>query len=412
MRTILLLIAAMPLVAAAQTIATSVGRAPARAEFVSYDLREGADSRQRDKAGHVIVLDGKFTLTPTGPVAAFEIPWMWLDRRFFLHVRDAGPEFRLFIDDVQVGYSTDRHTPVEFDVTPYIDEGTHEVRIENDGTVPGEAYLYSQPRTLIEDYLIVCSDAWIDLRIILGNDYNYDETVSVGYDMYDPAGKMVYYNRREATLAGGARDTVRFHEYIPGTGKYLWTPAKPELFSVVLTLWKEGRAIEHIPLRIGFTAKDSYSANLEAIRAAAGRIVTYNAPSDAANAKDELAALKKQGTDMVRTTYPQPGFFYDLCDQIGIRVIDQADINYPAGRDDRTVKGTPSNDPRLLESYLERQRHMLARTRNHTCVVGWSPGTMSGNGYNMYRSYQLLRETDPSRPVFYDDAQGEWNSDI
>ncbi|MDR2886352.1 MAG: hypothetical protein LBU95_06195 [Rikenellaceae bacterium] len=424
----------LSLYAVAQTFtpaSTSVGRAPARAEFMSYDVRDAAEARVPEKAGFAIFLTGKFTKSPKGYQALADIPWQWLDREFFLHVQGVWSAFRLYINDVQVGYAEDSKTPADFNLTAYLVEGPNKILIEPEtrsggaflesGHTPaeapaslGEVYLWSQPRTRIEDFSIVCASAWIDLKIVMANGYNYDETVQVGYDMYDPTGKMVFYNRREVKLDGGEHDTVRFNEYIPNTGKYLWTPVKPELFRVMLTVWKGGRVIEYIPLKVGFTAKEPYQANLTAVKAAAsaGKIALYNAPVDAVKAKTELTALKKQGTTMVRVSYPQSVFFYDLCDQIGMQVIDQANISCPSGRLDRAEGGTPSNDPRQLAAYLERQRYMQARTRNRTCVVAWSPGAMSGNGYNMYRSYQLLRETDPSRPVYYDDAGGEWNRDL
>ena len=112
----------------------------------------------------------------------------------------------------------------------------------------------------------------------------------------------------------------------------------------------------------------------------------YNAAADAAATRKELLALKKKGINTIWPNAPQPYWFYNLCDELGLFVIDQANINAPEKRDDRTTGGTPSNDPRLADEYLERVRNMYYRSRNHTCIIGFALGGESGNGYNMYLS--------------------------
>ena len=119
--------------------------------------------------------------------------------------------------------------------------------------------------------------------------------------------------------------------------------------------------------------------------------------------------------DRINTIWPnapQPYWFYNLCDELGLFVIDQANINAPEKRDDRTTGGTPSNDPRLADEYLERVRNMYYRSRNHTCIIGFALGGESGNGYNMYKAYQWLKSVEPSRPVICIDADGEWDTDL
>ena len=126
----------------------------------------------------------------------------------------------------------------------------------------------------------------------------------------------------------------------------------------------------------------------------------------------ELLRLKGQGYNTVCPDCPQPAWFYALCDETGLYVIDRAAISAPERRGDRTVGGTPSNDPRLADEYLERVKAMYYRSRNFTCVVAFALGAPSGNGYNMYKAYEWLKSVEKSRPVIYEDADGEWNSDL
>lgn len=92
-------------------------------------------------------------------------------------------------------------------------------------------------------------------------------------------------------------------------------------------------------------------------------------------------------------------------------VIDQAALSALTD-DTRSVGGTPANDPQLADEFLLRVKKMYYRSRNHTCVVGFSlAGDATGNGYNLYKAYEWLKSVEQRRPVFYFGSDGEWNSD-
>ena len=74
--------------------------------------------------------------------------------------------------------------------------------------------------------------------------------------------------------------------------------------------------------------------------------------------------------------------------------------------------GTLSNNPEYADEYLARVKAMYYRSRNFTCVIAYELGGPSGNGYNMYKAYEWLKSVEPSRPVIYSDADGEWNTDL
>ena len=93
-------------------------------------------------------------------------------------------------------------------------------------------------------------------------------------------------------------------------------------------------------------------------------------------------------------------------------VIDCAAIAAPEKRTDRKVGGTPSNDPALVEEYIERVKAMYYRSRNYTSVIAYSLGSPSGNGYCMYKAYEWLKSIEKDRAVIYEDATGEWNTDL
>ncbi|MDR2894973.1 MAG: glycoside hydrolase family 2, partial [Alistipes sp.] len=126
---------------------------------------------------------------------------------------------------------------------------------------------------------------------------------------------------------------------------------------------------------------------------------------------EKLRALKKQGFNTVAVTRPQQRWFYDMAAAEGLDIIDRAAVDCDPRGGDRTTDGTVANDPAYLHRFLDRQAAMFYRRRSYPNVIGWSIGSESGNGYNMYKSYDLLKELDSTRPVIYQWAEGEFNAD-
>ena len=139
----------------------------------------------------------------------------------------------------------------------------------------------------------------------------------------------------------------------------------------------------------------------------------YNAAADKKTTEGQIKALKSKGVNCLCPQYPQPKWFYSLCDRVGMYVIDCAAISSPSTGDNRNVDGTPSNDPLLVEEYLLRVDAMYRRAQNHVSIIAFSLGdAQSGNGYNMYKAYELLKSYGDSRPIIFDGAAGEWNTDL
>ena len=350
-----------------------------RTEVIPYDKRHDADARNLAGA------DAYMAYTPE-PFAAsgdavavgqvVEIPYVWTDGVVYLHLENIGTAYTLTVNDSKVAEVEDPSTPAEFALTPYIREGKNAIALtlrrsaaDRINAVPASrkafenCYLYTQTKRSIRDFEIaLVPDSTrkfgvLELAIVAQNGFNYDEPVTVGYDIYSPQGKLLEFNMQEVTIPGRSTDTVRFTPFIYGTNANKWEPGakNPPLYKVMLFTRRDGAYREYMPLKIGF---------------------------------------------------------YDLCDELGLYVIDCANINAPEKRDDRKVGGTPSNDPSLADEYLERVKAMYYRSRNHSCVIAFALGGESGNGYNMYKAYEWLKSVEKSRPVICADADGEWNSDL
>ena len=182
----------------------------------------------------------------------------------------------------------------------------------------------------------------------------------------------------------------------------------------MLFVKRDGKPREYIPVRagLGSTSFDNRHIvrNGKPIKV---RSEMYNARTTRKEALAEIKALKKRGINTLLPSNPQPAWFYDLCDGLGMYVIERANNNAALRSADRTENGTPSNKPALANEYVERVKSMYYRTRNHSCIIAYAlGGDRAGNGYNMYKAYEWLKSVEHSRAVICTTADGEWNTDI
>lgn len=407
-----------------------------RSEFISFDIREQAQDDLRDQTQYFLPLTPQYASQNNINyyIVQTDIPAMWLDREIFLHF-DGVPSFSVFVNDKNVGSGTDSYGGAEFFVSPYISDGLNTIRIEyakdkliDQFEFKGEnalfeldnMYIYSQPKLRIADYIVETKMdtldftlSMLDLKIVVANSYNSTEEISIGYDIYSPNGKLEYYNLTDIEIAGNSQDTVCFSDKISNATSNLWSAEDPKLYKTTIYVRRKGRMTEYISFHTAFTdlVYDSEGLVLNGERLELSA-VNYNSAKTKDETYSQLRSLKSNKFNTLCPDYPQPYWFYDLCEQLGFYVFDQANLNCSKGRDNRRVGGTPTNDPAFLDLYLERTKALYDRNKNRACVVAWSLGGNVGNGFNMYRSYKQLKELDPLRAVVYRDAQGEWNSDI
>ncbi len=410
-----------------------------RAAVVPFDTRQDAESGNRAKSSYTkdfaptLLIDGE----PQIYTADVEMPFIWMDGVVYLHVENAGGAYSLWVNDLEAARVTDPVTSAEIELTPYVREGMNSIRVMMLTELPSRridpansapraafsgSYLYYQNRRSILDYEVALVPdtagrkfGMLDLKIIARNAYNYEEPVEVGYDIYSPAGKLLDFNIREVRIAGRSTDTVKFSPYIYHTYDTPWmsTGKSQPLYKLMLFTRRDGVYKEYMPLKVGFGRTELVDGRLMRLGKELQLVkATYNAAADMATTRRELTALRTAGKNTVCPDYPQPAWFYGLCDELGLYVIDCAAIAAPDSRNDRRVGGTPSNDPTLVDEYIERVKTMYYRSRNFTCVIAYSLGQPSGNGYNMYKAYEWLKSEEKHRPVIYGDAEGEWNSDL
>ncbi len=441
---ILLLITSVHFAARAQELT--------RAQIAPYTLRRDAEAAQRTSSeGYIEFIPSAVSSSHGFMVREqqLEVPQSWLDATAFLHLEGVGAAYTLEVNGSTVAQCEDSLSPVEYNISSYLRVGSNVIRLttrqsqfpqlESGVSHPKRSplegsYIFTQSRLRIADYraeVISVEEGkhgQLLLDVVVENHFNYPETIEVGFDVYDPAGNLVDFSTSQATIAGGGRDTIRFAPYLYGAEKYRWAPdeavgmqkvGRPvsrytdqPLYSVMLFTKHNRVSSGYIPFKVGFTVPQYSDGALTSLGTPLDlRTKRYNALGTPSQSEAELREIRLQGFNTITPDYPQPLWFYSLCSQIGLYVVEQAAINAPEAAEDRQVGGSPSNDPALKDEYLRRVQRAYYRTRNFSCVVAYSLGGESGNGYNMYKAYQWLKGVEKSRPIIYKGAAGEWNDD-
>ena len=414
-----------------------------RSEFVCYDRREDATKDVRTAIGaHIVIAPEEQFRTDEGKVrAVYEqkivIPATWNDCNAYLHMENVGGDYTIFFNGKQITSAVDKFSPVDLFVSPYLQQGENtfavvvveeeSMRLLDEGLKIAErkqfenCYLFAQRKLGVYDYNVHLRPdslgrfAELKLDVIVNNSFSTNETINVGYDIYAPDGKLAEYSVNDIDMEGFSRDTVHYKPYIYNSNPNRWSPSNPKLYDLMLFVKLNGIPREYIPLKIGFV---DYGYNENGEITAFGKPIklskaTYNSAADRATTEKEIKALKSKGINCLCPDYPQPRWFYDICDRVGIYVIDCMAISSPTNADNRNMDGTPANLPWLEDEYVARALSMYYRSRHHACIIAFSlSNSNSGNGYNMYKCYEVLKAIGDNRAIIYPYADGEWNSDI
>lgn len=436
----LLLTAIVCLLTAADTFAQS---RITRSEFICYDRREDAKRDIRTAIDKHIVYAPELTFqSEEGTVRRVyeqrvEIPAAWNDYNAYLHIENTPESYTLFVNGKQISAPVERFTPSEFFISPYLEQGENTIAVviisepymsqldealtRAEREMFANSYIFAQRRLGIYDFRVRLVPDSLDrfaqlrLDVVVDNSFSTDETIEVGYDIYAPDGKLMEYSVNGLAMSGYTRDTMSFTPWIYHSNPNRWSPTNPKLYDLMLYIKRSGILWEYIPLKVGFGeyAYTDSGAITAFDKELSLRTKQYNAATDMVTTEREIKRLKAEGYNCLCPSYPQPRWYYDICDRVGIYVIDCAAINSPSTEDNRNVGGTPANAPWLVDDYIVRVDAMYRRSQNHICIIGFRlGGDNSGNGYNMYKAYEHLKSYGDSRPIIYGGADGEWNSDI
>ena len=371
-----------------------------------------------------------------------DVPPLWMDKDIFFVIGAAKGGVYLYINGQEVGYNEDAKTAAEFNVTKYLHAGmVNEIAIViyrySSGSylecqdffrltgIHRNTYIMAQPKTRINDFGLTATmdenykDGRLDLSIEVSNSYNTPQTFSVGFDIYDKAGELVTYNSRQVTVPANSAEKVDFTNYIIDAKE--WSAEVPNLYTLLFRVRKDARYLEYFTFDFGFRnieiKNNQVLVNDKPILIKGVNYHEHNPYTghyvDEQTLRKDLSLMKEHGINAIRTShYPQQSLFYELCNEYGFYICDEANIE-SHGMGYNLEKGrTLGNNPEWFEAHMSRTRNMYMSNRNYSSIIFWSLGNEAGNGYNFYKTYQYLKDVDAIRPVQYERALKEWNTDI
>ena len=373
------------------------------------------------------------TENPTGCYRReFSLPDTWKGMRLTLRFEGVDSFFETWVNGKYAGCSKGSRLPAEFDVTAHVQPGVNILAVRvlkwSDGSyledqdmwwlsgIFRDVYLLARPRAHVADIAIrtgldaAYRDAVVSLDASLANAGKTAASVTLEAELCDPAGAVIRTAKSGACRLEAGRETaVTLDWKVPKA--LTWTAETPHLYTLVLTLFDDkGRVLEAISQAVGIRTVEIrgplFLVNGQPIKikgvnrhehhADLGRAVSLEAMIH------DVQLMKMHNINAVRTShYPDDPRWYDLCDQYGIYIIDECDLEtHGFGYD---IELQPTLQPVWKKAFVDRMQRMVMRDRNHPCVIMWSLGNESGHAGDNHKAMAAwAKQADPSRPIHYE----------
>ena len=355
----------------------------------------------------------------------FTYPFSWVERQIFVRVEGVGVPYEVLVNGKVAGGSTNGHAAAEYNITKLSreDKNTLTIRLLDEACVaPIEsflnsspqpvAYVFSQPRVRVRDiyYRTTLGKGGVvnvDLGAVMHNQTLGAKTSRLYYEVYLNDTIRLGAGNRDVSLGMHGIDTMRFGVTVPDS--VLWSSANPTRLSLRLKNRIGGRDVEfyNVPLALRqlHFEDGTFYINDKATHIEWAEVTPNASPSD-------IRSLYDRGHRAIRFTAGGVAEETLLaCDELGIYVALTAPINSSKMGTSRKRGGNPSNDPRWRDEYTERVKQMIYTSQRHASVIAYFLAEESANGICLYEAYLAAKAIAGDRPVFYEDGNGEWNSD-
>lgn len=360
-------------------------------------------------------------------IKKFVLPIGFKKDRVIIAFEGVESAYYLYVNGVKCAYSEGTFRHSEFDITEYIKEGVNTLAVEvyrwctaswledqdffRLSGIFRPVYIYTTNKQYIKDFTVKAEPDTTDYKtgsltaeVILGEATHHTE---VEFTAFDAKGDVVATD--SVAVEGGDRALLK--ATLPFIN--LWSAEKPYLYNIIITLRDEGgTAFEFACCKTGFRhieIKDSvvYYNGKRIILKGTNRhefsCDTGRAVSKELMIKD-IEIMKQHNINAVRTShYPNHPLWYDLCDEYGLYVIDENNLESHGTRfmGDLTPL-MPDGMEMWTPSCMDRIESLYQRDKNHPSVIIWSLGNECSAGENFRKMHSYLHEVDPSRPVHYE----------
>lgn len=366
----------------------------------------------------------------------FTIPSTWENRRVVLCCEGITSFYYVWINGKFLGYNQGSKTPAEWDITDKLISGENSISLEvyrwSAGSylecqdmwrisgIERDVYLYSTPQSYISDYHVTSildkesyTNGLFNLDINVNNKDSKD--LKVEYKIITDENKIAASSEQYINNNLN-NDTVTFKAQINNVRK--WSAEHPELYSLIINLKnKQNDIIETVGFKIGFRTSEIKNGRL-CINGIPVLIKGTNRHEHSQLGRTvnkelmelDIKLMKQNNINTVRNShYPTHPYWYELCDKYGLYVIDEANIeSHGMGYGKESL----AKDTTWYDAHIDRTKRMYERSKNHPSIIIWSLGNEAGNGINFERTYDWLKSVEKNRPVQYERAEQNYNTDI
>lgn len=365
----------------------------------------------------------------------FDVPRDWQGKRVVIYLGGIENSFYLYCNDKEIGFSKDCRLPAEFELTPHLAPGTNVIALKvmrwSDSSyiedqdqwwhagIHRSIHLYATAPVFVRDvycrphFDVAAGSGSMDIEVRLGGHNRSARDHSISVELLDPDEARALGTPLEGSVGSadfmpvvGKGPLVSLHA---DAGKVVpWSAETPVLYSVLVTLKNAaGNVIEATRVRIGFRHVEIRDRQLlingmpvliKGVNRHDHCDVTGKVMTEALLRKD-IETMKRHNINAVRTShYPNDSRFYELCDEYGLYVVDECNIE--AHHHYRQL----GRDPAWINAFMSRVVRMVERDKNHASVIMWSMGNETGFGPHHAAMAAWVREYDPGRPIHNENA--------
>jgi len=359
----------------------------------------------------------------------FKIPKKWDGREIFIHFGAIHSAAYVWVNGQKVGYTQGSKTPAEFNITKYVKPGVNTLAVEvyrwSDGSyledqdfwrlagIQRDVYLVARGNTFIRDFKVETDldeqyrDATLTVKAdVVCTGGAKDSDYEIDYTLLDADGKKVGGGPL-GKITGVA--PVKPEMVFPIKAPKLWTAETPNLYRLLLTLKNgEGDVLEVVTAKIGFREVEIKNARL----LVNGKSVLLKGANRHEHDPDfghvisresmlkDILLMKRWNVNTVRTChYPDDPMWYKLCDEYGIYVVDEANVeSHGMGYGKESL----GHQPEWEKAHVVREVAMVERDKNHPSVIIWSLGNEAGPGRNFAAARKAILARDTTRPIHYE----------
>ncbi|MBA6153241.1 glycoside hydrolase family 2 TIM barrel-domain containing protein [Gelidibacter maritimus] len=373
-------------------------------------------------------------------VRDFNIDKDWDGKEIFLHIGAMKSGGFVWLNGKYIGYSQGSKLPAEFDITDAAKPGKNKIAIQifrwTDGSylecqdfwrisgIERSVYVYAQPKVRIQDYEVVSvldgayKDGVFELYVAMENHLSKTANGTVSYKLLDANDKIVASESKPFAAKTSNNSPVEFSATLPNVKQ--WSAEHPNLYTLLIeTKDNKGKTLEVTTSRIGFRSVEIKQGLLlvNGQRITLKGVNTQEANPETGHVVDEelmmrdIRLWKENNINAVRLShYPQQRRFYELCDEYGLYVVDEANIE---SHGMYYGKYSLAKKPSWENAHVDRMVRLVKRDKNHPSVIIWSMGNEAGNGVNFFEGYDQMKKNDRSkRPVQYERPYKDYDGSI